>query len=465
MPFSRNTKDTLPTSEPQAMLEERAPFLVVALQGDDPLAGASRHALRDATSVAIGRGEQRVVNRSAPAGPHTLTLLLPDSRLSRQHARLERKGERWGLQDAGSRNGSFVNGERVGEHVLEPGDVIELGGTFFVYQERRASPSLNRDLTFPLSQLTAFSTLNPELEVQYQRLQQGARSMVPFLLRGETGTGKEICARAIHVFSGRNGPFVAVNCGAIPESLVESQLFGYVKGAFTGADRGESGFVRAAEGGTLLLDEIGDLPASSQAALLRVLQNSEVTPVGSSTALKVDVRIISATHQPLEQLIESGNFRRDLLARLAGFEIVLPPLRERREDLGLLIASILARHGVTSLRGSSARALFLHGWPHNIRELDHCLGSSSVLAGSEPIALEHLPERVQRLRHSTAPPESESAELSPEDQELRARVIEALKATGGNLSEAARLMGKARQQLQRWVKRFDLDPAAFPPRM
>jgi transcriptional regulator with PAS, ATPase and Fis domain len=464
MPFPRITKDTLPTSEPQAMLEERAAFLVVALQADDLQAGASRHLLRDATAVAIGRGDQCVVDRSAPAGANVLTLLFPDSRLSRQHARLESDGEHWVLHDTDSRNGSFVNGARKDRHVLEPGDVIELGTTFFLYQEHSVTARVSRDRTLAPSQLTAFSTLNPKLELQFQLLEHGACSMIPVLLRGETGTGKEVCARAVHELSRRSGQFVAVNCGAIPAALVESQLFGFVKGAFTGADRSESGFVRAAAGGTLMLDEIGDLPASSQTALLRVLQNSEVTPVGSSTALHVDVRIISATHQPLEQLIESGNFRRDLLARLVGFEVVLPPLRERREDLGLLIASILARHGATGLRGSAARALFLHGWPNNIRELEHCLGASRVLAGSEPIGLEHLPPHVQRSRPRTAPPESEPGELSLEDQELRARVIEALRATGGNLSEAARQMGKARQQLQRWVKRFEIDPAAFAER-
>jgi sigma-54 dependent transcriptional regulator, acetoin dehydrogenase operon transcriptional activator AcoR len=455
-------KDTLPTSEPQAELEKPTASLVVVVQADDLSAGASRHVLRDVTSVAVGRGDERVAQRSASGGAHALELLLPDSRLSRQHARIESKGERWVLRDAGSRNGSLVNGERVDQRILEPGDLIELGGSFLLYAEHRTFSYLERDSRLAPSELGAFSTLNPRLKAQFQLAEQGAHSMIPVLVRGETGTGKEVCARAIHALSGRSGPFVAVNCGALPATLVESQLFGFVKGAFTGADRSEPGFVRAAEGGTLLLDEIGDLPATSQVALLRVLQNSEVTPVGSSSTHRVDVRFISATHQPLEQLLESGKFRRDLLARLTGFEIVLPALRERREDLGVLIAAILSRHGVSALRGSTARALLSYTWPDNIRELERCLSSASVLAGSEPIALEHLPQRIQRSSPSSLPPEAESEdELSPDDQELRDRVIEALRDSGGNLSEAARRMGKARQQLQRWVKRFGLDPAAF----
>jgi transcriptional regulator with AAA-type ATPase domain len=454
--------DTLPISAPNTALEQSTAFLTVAFQAENALAAASRHALHEVTSVMIGRGEGRTVNRSAPVGAHALTLLLPDSRLSQQHTRLEWDCAGWTLVDAGSKNGSFVNGERVSRRPLKPGDVIELGGTFLVYQQGSFSPYQPRDLTLTPAQLTAFSTLNPKLAIDLQRLQQGSRSMMPVLLRGETGTGKEICARAIHALSGRSGPFVAVNCGAIPAQLVEAQLFGFVKGAFTGADRGELGLIRAAEGGTLLLDEIGDLPASSQAALLRVLQNSEVTPVGGSVAVRVNVRILSATHQPLERLIARGDFRNDLFARLAGFEVTLSPLRERREDLGLLISQMLSRHGLASLRGSTARALFLHAWPHNIRELEHCLGSSSVLAGTQPIAPEHLPVGVRQAMHPTPAPESEPDDgLTPDDEELRARVVAILEATGGNVSEAARRMGKARQQLQRWVRRFKLDATAF----
>src|SRR5262249_4252107 len=158
------------------------------------------------------------------------------------------------------------------------------------------------------------------------------------LLLGETGTGKEVLARSLHALSQRPGPFIAVNCGAIPENLVEGQLFGHVRGAFSGALKDEPGLVRAAQGGTLLLDEIGDLPASSQAALLRVLQESEVRPVGSTQTVKVDVRIIAATHRPLESLIKGNAFRHDLYARLAGFRFELAPLRKRKVDLGLLIA-------------------------------------------------------------------------------------------------------------------------------
>jgi transcriptional regulator with PAS, ATPase and Fis domain len=168
-----------------------------------------------------------------------------------------------------------------------------------------------------------------------------APSSVPLLVRGETGTGKELMARAIHEASERRGAFVPVNCGALPRDLLESELFGHRRGAFTGASGDRSGLVRRAHRGTLFLDEIAELPPDSQVALLRVLQEGEVRPVGACEEITVDVRIVAATHQDLRERIASGRFREDLYARIAGFEITMPPLRERREDLGMLIATLL----------------------------------------------------------------------------------------------------------------------------
>src|SRR5262249_27731601 len=170
------------------------------------------------------------------------------------------------------------------------------------------------------------------------------RTPLSVLLFGETGTGKEVLAGAIHRTSARTGAFVAANCGALPAALVESQLFGHVRGAFTGAVRDGPGFVRAADRGTLFLDEIGDLAPPAQAALLRVLEEYEVVPVGTTRAVHVDVRVIAATHRPLDQMAERGEFRQDLYARLAGFVQRIPPLRERREDLGLLVGGVLGRN-------------------------------------------------------------------------------------------------------------------------
>jgi len=274
-----------------------------------------------------------------------------------------------------------------------------------------------------------------------------------------------VLARAVHVLSQRPGPFVAINCGAIPANLVESQLFGHMKGAFSGAVRDEPGLVRSAHFGTLFLDEIGDLPAPSQAALLRVLQEGEVLPVGATRATKVDIRVVCATHRPLDDLMEKGEFRRDLYARLAGFAFAVPPLRERRADIGLIVASLLRSPKIQNgealrFRSDAARALLRYEWPLNIRELEQCLTTSSVLAEEGVIRLDDLPAQVAE----SAPPSADPGASNERDEALRRELLLRLAETRGNLSEVARAMGKARQQVQRWVRRFGIDPEAFRER-
>src|SRR5690606_9536217 len=187
------------------------------------------------------------------------------------------------------------------------------------------------------------ATLLPQLERELDRLARVAPSDVTVMVRGETGTGKEILARAVHALSGRSGEMVAINCGALTDTLVESERFGHRKGAFSGATEDAPGLIRMSHGGTLLLDEIGDRPPASQAAFLRVLQEREVMAVGGTRPVPVDLRVVSATHRDLEALVAQGRFRADLLARVSGFRIDLPPLRERREDLGLLIGALLRK--------------------------------------------------------------------------------------------------------------------------
>src|SRR5207302_1217977 len=189
---------------------------------------------------------------------------------------------------------------------------------------------------------------------------------------GETGTGKEVIARAIHAASRRPGAFVAVNCGALAPNLVESELFGHKKGAFSGATEDHNGLVRAADKGTLLLDEIGDLPVPTQAALLRVLQQREVLPLGTTKPMPVDLRVVAASHRDLEAEVGAGRFREDLWSRLAGYTAQLPALRDRREDLGLLVAALLARLVQTRpirFTSEAGLALVQYDWPRNVREL------------------------------------------------------------------------------------------------
>jgi len=444
------------------------PVLFRVLTSDDSLAACSRHRLGDIDSVVIGRrreGEPKV-SRTVAEGVRTLALRLPDRLVSVVHARLERIIGVWFVTDAESKNGTWVNGQRVKRTALTDGDLLELGQTFFRF--RASLPTVEGDLPDLEVAVTAtralpFVTLLPSFQGECARLAEVARSMVPIVLQGETGAGKEVAARAVHSLSARRGELVAVNCGALTETLTESELFGHRKGAFSGATEDRPGLVRAADGGTLFLDEIGDLPRRSQAALLRVLQEREVLAVGATRPVPVDLRVVAATQRPLETLVEAGAFRADLYARLAGFQLRLPPVRERTEDLGLLVGALLqrlapARADRIRFSGEAARALLLHDWPLNVRELEQCLAAAIALAGDRAIGLEHLPEPVRAGANAAG-----AAAPGPTDEDRRRKdqIVALLREHGGNISAVARATGKARLQIQRWIKRYGLDPETF----
>jgi DNA-binding NtrC family response regulator len=309
------------------------------------------------------------------------------------------------------------------------------------------------------------------LRADFRKLVQLAAANVPVLLLGETGTGKDVAAQALHELSKAEGKFVGVNCGAIPESLMESELFGSAKGSFSGAVRDRPGLVRDAHRGTLFLDEVGDLPLASQAALLRVLQERRVRPVGGTESVAVDFRLISATNQDIDGLVSTSRFRNDLYARIAGFRLHLPPLRERREDLGILVGTLLRRIAgayadTLTLSQEAARRLYEYDFPLNVRELENWLTAAVALAEGGRIQREHLPEIVHvDLRESfpadgkgsSAPPKP----LTDEQEEHRTTVIELLREHRGNVSAVARATGKARNQIQRWLKRYALNPEDY----
>lgn len=435
-----------------------APHLFVVLHCDRPAEPSLRCCLAGVDEAVIGRASDGGARRERADDLVSLRIDVADPRMSSEHARLERAAGRWVLLDR-SKNGSFINGTRTKRAALNDGDVIELGHTLLLF---RAALPVGGDERAIVDAAAAratpgWTTLVPTLASELDRLAQVATSAVPVLIAGDSGTGKELIARGLHAQSGRRGPFVAVNCGALPDTLVESELFGYRKGAFSGADRDRSGVFRDADDGTLLLDEIGDLPLPAQAALLRVLQEREVVPLGGSTPVAVDVRVVGASHRDLEAMVAAGEFREDLLARLSGFVFELPPLRERRADLGIIIATLLARANngsVPPLSVEAGRALLANPWPRNVRELEQCLTTASALARGAAIGAEHLPAGI-------ADGADPAADLSPDDRQLRDSLIEALRANNGNVAAVARTMGKARQQIQRWLKRFDIDPARY----
>ena len=447
-----------------------APHLFLALHCENPLAPASRHSLAQVEAVTIGRSTERSSERREEGGKRLLALAVQDPWMSGKHARLSRTPAGWLLEDAGSRNGTLVNGTLRQSALLSDGDTFELGHTFFVFRE--AVPVAGDRLDVDASQLEpaapGLATLSGRLTSEFERLKLIAPAAVSVVIAGESGSGKELAARAIHQLSGRTGAFVPVNCGAIPGTLVETELFGYRRGAFTGASEDRPGLVRAADRGTLFLDEVADLPLPGQAALLRALQESEVLPVGGTKAIKVDLRLIAATHRDLKSLVQRGDFRADLYARIGGFTLTLPPLRGRREDLGIVLAAVLRkvapdRCGRIQLSCEAARLLFRYGWPLNMRELEKSLSAAVALAPDGVIEPEHLPDDVRAEPASPAPaaPQPPTGQLSEEEVRRRDELAALMREHRGNIAAVARSLGKARMQVQRWLKRFGMDPASF----
>jgi transcriptional regulator with GAF, ATPase, and Fis domain len=410
--------------------------------------GGARWSLDGVDAIEIGRGAARAIRRDGRA----LRVDCPDPWMSSRHLRFERELAHWVALDAGSRNGILVDGARATRAIVGDHDVIEAGRTFFVVRghEPAGAAALALETRAGDDRLI---TLDPGLARAFDELIRIAPSNVPILVGGPTGAGKERIARAVHAASGRTGPLVPVNCGALPAGLVESELFGHKKGAFSGAIGDHAGLVAASSGGTLLLDEIGDLPLAAQAALLRVLEEREVRPVGATAAVAVDLCVIAATHRDLDAMVADGRFREDLYARLAGFELALPPLAERRVDLGLVLGAVVPPG--TVLAAATLRALFAYAWPRNMRELARVIERAVALAGGGEVAPSHLPDEIaQAPWPARVAPDGDS-------DDRRAELLRLLEKHQGNVSKIAAEMGRVRQQVQRWLKRYGLDPERY----
>lgn len=288
-----------------------------------------------------------------------------------------------------------------------------------------------------------------------------AKSDAPVVILGETGTGKDLVAKAIHnIGAGQAKPFVKVNCAALTESLLESELFGHVKGAFTGAFQDREGRFEAAEGGTIFLDEVGDLPLSSQVKLLRVLEERTIERVGDNTPIPVDLRVITATNRDLDELVRNRLFREDLFYRINVIPITIPPLRERKEDIPLLTEAFLRRIRLTTdttIRGLNRDVIDLlmeYHWPGNVRELKSALEYAAVTCNGPVIQINHLPARLSdnKTKISTA-----SLILQDRDELKKKRLLEALRKAGGNQSEAARNLGVSRGTVWNWMRKYGID--------
>jgi Nif-specific regulatory protein len=301
----------------------------------------------------------------------------------------------------------------------------------------------------------------PAFRAAVELCERVAPTRTTVLLQGESGTGKEMAAQAIHAASPRvDRAFIGVNCAALPESLIESELFGHEKGAFTGATRRAIGRFELADGGTLLLDEIGELPAAMQAKLLRVLESREITRIGGADTIHCDVRIIAATNRDLRERVDAGEFREDLFYRLGVFPIELPPLRERMDDLPLLVEHLLAQvapslgDDLPSVRADAMAHLQRYRWPGNVRELRNVIERAAVLADGE-ITPDHLPAELTDDGSAVAGSEQPASALEASEREL---ILEALQAENWNQSAAARRLGITRDILRYRVKRYRLAP-------
>ncbi len=470
--------------------EAASGHLFVVFQADAPLAAPTRHALDEVDRVVLGRGDARGASRRIEEGERVLDIYVADARMSSRHVALVRDAEGWTAHDLDSRNGTKIGGVTRSGGRLRDGDWIEIGRTHLRFRSSIAFSSsdarADRGEHAASTPLTAdasagFATILPSRERDLDIVRKLAPSRVPLVIEAESGAGKELMARSIHASSGRTGPLVAVNCGAIAPNLLESELFGYRKGAFSGATEDRAGLVRSADKGTLLLDEIADLSPAAQTAMLRVLQENEVVPVGSVHPIPIDVRFLAACQRPLRERVDAGALRPDLLARLAGFTVRVAPLRERMEDFGLIVAALLLRlapedAGRITFTSAAAASLLGYTWPLNVRELERALEAAVVLAGPEGrIELEHLPEglraaRVEVPSITPAPPPEVPAPGAPaaagvrlsRREGTRQRQLETLlREHEGNVSAVARVTGKARAQIYRWLRRYGLDAQEF----
>ncbi|MFT3772716.1 MAG: sigma 54-interacting transcriptional regulator [Minicystis sp.] len=421
-------------------------------------------------------GSPIVVGRHSPEG-----LSIPDASLSRTHARFTlQDDDRVLVEDLGSTNGVWVGEVRVPRAEIKPGDDVVLGKVLACVRSLGAADPGER----PVQRVSTAAdrapiAVAPAMREALALADRVAGSAVPVIVHGETGSGKEVVARWLHERGPRRErPLVSVNCAAIPAQLVESTLFGHEKGAFTGAGQRQKGVFEEADGGTVFLDEIGELPAAAQAALLRVLETRRFARVGSVKEISADVRVVAATHRDLEAMCEKGTFRADLYYRLNTVVLTVPPLRARTEDIEPLAQRFLKdASGGRPLRFSAEAlaAIMAHAWPGNVRELRNAVERAAVITQGDTIDLADLPATLRGAAATTTlPPPAPLPRLSdppttlppeaPASGDLRALVqayetrilVETLESTGWNQSEAARRLGMPIRTLSNKVKALGL---------
>ena len=364
---------------------------------------------------------------------------------------------------------SAVEATRMGaaDYVTKPFHVPELRGKLDRVVRSLEIDQENRVLREQLRTRPGFGGLigvSPKMQRVYRMIEKVSQHNYPVLILGESGTGKELVARSIHFSGPRRGrPFVPADCSSLVPTLIESELFGYVKGAFTGAMHSKVGLIESAGSGTLFLDEIGDLPVDLQAKLLRALQEKEVKPVGSTDRVSISVRVIAATNRDLEAAVRQGQFRQDLFFRLNVVQIKLPPLRERKSDIPLLVNSFLEKfsesQGVRAISEDAMARLIAYDWPGNVRELENAI-ERAVALGSGPVL--HVADLPTNLQYGTGERMPQSDELLPLEELERRAILRALREAAGDKLAAARLLGIGKTTLYRKLKQYEAESHSQP---
>ncbi len=390
-------------------------------------------------------------------------LVLHDTRVSWRHAALERGSAGARVRDLGSLNGTFLDGRQVEVAPVAAGSLLTIGESVILLAGVGGAVPDAASRAGALPGLAELVGASEPMQEVYRQLRKAAGSLLPVLLAGETGSGKELAARAVHTLSARaNGPFVPLNCAAIPRDIIESELFGHVRGAFTGAVADHRGAFERARGGTLFLDELGELPLELQAKLLRALESGEVTRLGGGLPVRTDARIVAASNRDLERLATDGLFRGDLFYRVAVLRLRLPPLRERRADVAALVhhflRTVVRDTGVPGadrvrMRQDALDRLERHPWPGNVRELRNVIHRAVVECEGDEITREQVDALLAGAAGAAAPAPGPALTLEDVEQEA---VRNALRDTGGNRRAAARRLGIAESTLYEKIRKYRL---------
>ncbi len=404
-------------------------------------------------------------------GTHaTNDLIVTDRSCSRQHCEIQYTDRGYLLIDLESTNGTFVDGKRIERVFLLAGATLTVGTTAISFSPLDEEIESDPDGEGVLGGMVGRSLKMRQL---FGLIKKIAPMDVSVVIQGETGTGKELAARAIHDLSGRaKGPFVVLDCGAIPPNLIESEVFGHEKGSFTGATSARPGAFERANGGTIFIDEMGELAIDLQPKLLRVLENRELRRVGGNETIGVDVRVIAASNRDLQKEVAAGNFREDLYFRLSVINLMLPALRQRRDDIPHIIKHVLedpetlARHGPKRFTQAAMSVLLGYAWPGNVRELINVISHVLTFSEGQDIDVVHLPPRLQGQNNGSPVPFNEHLSYKDAKEQVlnafeREYIASVLRRCEGNISRAARESGLHRKSIERLVKKYSLDARAM----